>query len=86
MRFEKQLIPGWLLLAVLALISCKNEPADTTQHSPLMQMAESNLATPVATKKPRELSIHGDVRQDPYYWLNDRENPEVIDYLTAENT
>ena len=28
---------------------------------------------------------HGDVRTDEYYWLNDRENPEVIDYLNAEN-
>jgi oligopeptidase B len=28
---------------------------------------------------------HGDVRIDEYYWLNDRENPEVIDYLNAEN-
>ena len=26
------------------------------------------------------------VRQDPYYWLRERENPEVIDYLKAENT
>ncbi len=28
---------------------------------------------------------HGAVRVDPYYWLRDRENPEVIDYLNAEN-
>ncbi|GAA3606663.1 S9 family peptidase [Flavivirga amylovorans] len=40
---------------------------------------------PVATKKPKELLIHGDSRIDNYYWLNKRENPEVIDYLNAEN-
>lgn len=28
---------------------------------------------------------HGDLRTDEYYWLNDRENPEVIAYLEAEN-
>ena len=40
---------------------------------------------PLATKKPTNLEIHGDVRLDNYFWLNDRENPEVIDYLQAEN-
>lgn len=40
---------------------------------------------PVAKKQPKELSIHGDTRIDNYYWLNERENPEVISYLTAEN-
>jgi oligopeptidase B len=34
---------------------------------------------------PKKLEIHGDVRTDDYYWLNDRENPDVIAYLTAEN-
>lgn len=40
---------------------------------------------PIATIKPHTLEKHGDVRIDNYYWLNDRENPEVIDYLNAEN-
>ena len=40
---------------------------------------------PVAQKIPHELSNHGITRIDNYYWLNDRENPEVIKYLKAEN-
>ena len=40
---------------------------------------------PLANKIPKELKIHGDVRVDEFYWLNDRENPEVIDYLNKEN-
>lgn len=40
---------------------------------------------PIATKKPKELEKHGDVRVDSYYWLNERENNEVIAYLEAEN-
>ena len=40
---------------------------------------------PVAKKVPTELEKHGDVRVDDYYWLNDPENPEVIDYLNREN-
>jgi len=43
------------------------------------------ILPPVAKKKPKKLKIHNDVRIDNYYWLNDKENPEVIDYLNAEN-
>jgi oligopeptidase B len=45
----------------------------------------TKIKAPKATKIPKELSIHGDTRIDNYYWLNDRENPKVIDYLNAEN-
>jgi oligopeptidase B len=44
-----------------------------------------DLAPPVAKIEPTELEKHGDVRVDNYYWLRERENPEVIDYLEAEN-
>ena len=40
---------------------------------------------PVAKKKPHRLEKHGDVRIDDYFWLNERENPEVLSYLEAEN-
>ncbi|GAB3555573.1 S9 family peptidase [Spirosoma fluminis] len=43
------------------------------------------LKAPKAAIKPKELAIHGDKRIDNYYYLNDRENPEVINYLKAEN-
>ncbi len=41
---------------------------------------------PVAQKKTKKLTKHGDVRLDDYYWLNNRENPEVIAYLNQENS
>jgi oligopeptidase B len=75
-----------LIVCVLPMSGCKtNATEHTSSTSSLRSMIEKNLPTPVATTKPKELSIHGDVRQDPYYWLNERENPEVIDYLTSEN-
>ena len=40
---------------------------------------------PVAKKIPHAMTIHGDTRTDNYYWLNERENPEVIKYLNDEN-
>ena len=42
-------------------------------------------AAPMADKKPHELEQHGDVRVDDYYWLRERTNPEVLEYLEAEN-
>lgn len=43
------------------------------------------MKAPVAKKISTELKKFDDVRIDNYYWLNDRENQEVIDYLNAEN-
>ncbi|HCC47799.1 MAG TPA: oligopeptidase B [Elusimicrobia bacterium] len=51
-------------------------------------MAITNFAAaepPRAKKIPHKLEKHGHVRVDDYYWLKDRKNPEVIDYLNAEN-
>ncbi|MDG2343522.1 MAG: S9 family peptidase [Flavobacteriales bacterium] len=44
-----------------------------------------NTLPPICEIKNKDLTIHEHVRTDPYYWLNDRENPEVIDYLNKEN-
>ena len=43
------------------------------------------LQPPVAKIVPKTLEKHGDKRIDNYYWLNERVNPEVIDYLNQEN-
>jgi oligopeptidase B len=40
---------------------------------------------PRAEQIPRTLETHGHARVDEYYWLRDREDPEVIAYLEAEN-
>ncbi len=44
-----------------------------------------DIKAPVAKKIPEQLKIHNDIRIDNYYWLNDRENEDVIAYLNAEN-
>ena len=46
---------------------------------------EDVLNPPIAEKIPKELTIHDDTRIDNYFWLNQRDNPKVIAYLTAEN-
>lgn len=43
------------------------------------------MKAPIAPQKAQLLETHGHERIDNYYWMNDRENPEVIGYLEAEN-
>ncbi|OIQ22093.1 MAG: oligopeptidase B [Flavobacterium sp. MedPE-SWcel] len=65
------------LSCVCIIFACNRENKKTSmtpEHTP-----------PTASIKPKKLEKHGDVRTDNYYWLNERENPEVIDYLNAEN-
>ncbi len=48
-------------------------------------LAAQPATPPVAAQKPHQHVNFGVVRDDPYFWLRERENPEVIAYLTAEN-
>ncbi|SOC40617.1 S9 family peptidase [Ureibacillus acetophenoni] len=43
------------------------------------------MKPPVAKRIPYTHELHGDRREDDYYWLKDRTNPEVIQYLEEEN-
>ena len=43
------------------------------------------MNAPQPKKIEKILECNGDRRVDPYYWMNERENPEVIQYLEAEN-
>ena len=49
-------------------------------------MMKKIIPQPTVAKKPKQMEIHGDLRIDDYYWLNEKENPEVIQYLNDENT
>ena len=40
---------------------------------------------PVAKIIPKDVTVHGDERIDNYFWLRERDNPEAIEYLNAEN-
>ena len=41
----------------------------------------ADAPAPIAKKVPKVFEEHGQKRTDPYYWLKERENPAVIDYL-----
>ena len=64
------------LILISSLFSCDTKTQKTMSELP---------NAPLAKQIPKNLTIHDDVRVDEFYWLNDRENPEVIDYLNKEN-
>jgi oligopeptidase B len=73
--------------AVLLICSCQNA---STNVKETYQWPEG-VAAPVAEKKAKVLTAHGDTRIDNYYWMNDyfKKGPDsarVVEYLNAENT
>ncbi len=40
---------------------------------------------PRPARRPKDVSVHGDRRIDDYFWLRERDNPEVLAHLRAEN-
>lgn len=69
------------LLITPLIAGCNQNPSKMNQA---YQWPE-NISTPTVEKKAKDFLMHGDKRVDEYYWLNERENPKVIDYLKAEN-
>ncbi|MGZ5032656.1 MAG: S9 family peptidase [Usitatibacter sp.] len=51
----------------------------------LATQAAEPLTPPIAAKKPKVMTRFGDRRVDDYFWLREKSNPEVIDYLESEN-
>ena len=50
-----------------------------------MVMSTGDFTPPRAPRRLKVLEAHGDRREDPYYWLRDKSDPEVMAYLEAEN-
>src|SRR4029077_13323515 len=48
-------------------------------------VCEDMEARRMVRKIPNRFEKYGNVRTDDYYWLRERDNPEVIAYLKAEN-
>ena len=71
-----------IIISLIFVSSCKTDKMK--EKSIKRQLAK--IQQPMVEKKSKEMEIHGDVRVDNYYWLNEKENPKVIDYLNAENT
>ncbi|WP_374538616.1 S9 family peptidase [Chitinimonas taiwanensis] len=51
----------------------------------LLSLSASALEAPVAPIQPKTLRLHGDTRVDNYFWLREKDKPETLAYLQAEN-
>lgn len=51
-----------------------------------MNQIPEKAEAPFAEKIPKTFQKHGVSWQDDYFWLRQRENPKVLEYLKAENT
>jgi oligopeptidase B len=68
-------IPYFAFISLTFVTSCKDKKEEM----------KSEIQPPIAKIIPHNLEKHGDIRIDNYFWLNDREDKEVIDYLNKEN-
>ena len=74
---------NFLLIIILPLLAI----ACTSQGNKII-LDEANMTyvtPPVAPKIPHEMKIHGEILADDYYWMRDKKDKKVIDYLEAEN-
>ena len=86
----KPYLPLSVAIGVVLMSGCGRNPSDQAGGTPSTEnpAPASNVAPPVAVKKPHDVvGPNGIKRQDEYYWLRDdtRKNPEMLAYLNAEN-
>lgn len=67
-----------IVLLSLALTGCAGAPKPSMEVQP-------QLPAPVAAKRPRSVTVHGDTLVDDYFWLREKGAAEVTAYLEAEN-
>jgi oligopeptidase B len=79
MNKQRNLLMG--CIAALAFSACTNN----TKHTATITMQSDFPAPPVAAIKPVKFNEFGNERIDNYFWLREKENPEVLAYLNAEN-
>ena len=70
------------IFAIAILIACCN-----SKKEEVTLLKQSDFPTPpVANVKPDTFTNFDKQRIDNYFWLNDKNNPDVIEYLNAENS
>ncbi len=62
-----------------------DKPTSMIAPAAPVNSAVNPVTPPVAKKIPKTIENFGDKRVDDYFWLREKTNPDVIDYLKAEN-
>jgi oligopeptidase B len=76
---------SYALLWLLAACAASAENGAPVLSTSTTAASLDALLPPLAEQIPKTFEEHGQKREDPYFWLRERENPKVIAYLEAEN-
>ncbi len=83
------LIPSRMLavLASVVLLQLATPAVAQTAAAPSTSQSSSVpvVMPPIAKKIPQSFEKFGDKRVDDYFWLRDKTDPSVVEYLKAEN-
>ncbi|MCI0670408.1 MAG: S9 family peptidase [Myxococcaceae bacterium] len=86
LRLRSRLLAA-ALLASSACATLPDEPAaaELTRGAPATAAPAPAPQPPVAERAPHPVTLHGDTRQDDYFWLREKQDPKVRAHLEAEN-
>ena len=73
------------LYPILLLAAFINAACNSSKKETVMLQQSDFPAPPIAEIIPDTFTNFGQMRIDNYYWLKDKNNPHVIEYIKAEN-
>ena len=85
MKFSSLILSASTAFFACASAASYAQQAPATAQPPKTEK-ELALMVPVAKKNPKTFDNFGDKRVDDYFWLREKNNPDTITYLNAENT
>src|SRR2546423_10042374 len=72
---------GVAVATLVVIVSLGVSPAGAI----LKSSTSAPTQPPVAQKVPHKTQLHGETVVDPYFWMRQKDNPDVLAYLKAEN-
>jgi len=76
---------AWLIFGAILVDTSLLMGANSKTPTLAIEQAANSEAPPTAKEIPKRIVTHGDERVDNYFWLREKDNPEVTAYLKAEN-
>jgi oligopeptidase B len=75
--------PRLVAVALCVSLGCGGSQTTTTTT----EQPDTPVQPPLAKQVPHQHTEHGQVREDPYFWMrsDDRSDPDVLSHLAAEN-
>ena len=70
---------------ILACVGCACGTALVYGGQKTGELPQGVGPAPIAEKIPKTITVHGDTRVDNYFWLREKQNPKVMEYLKAED-